>query len=173
MSKKFHIIVAHDLDNGIGINNTLPWHLPIDMQYFKKVTTNTTKPKKNAVIMGRNTWESIPEKFRPLPNRKNIVLSRSQNIINDADIANSLDQALDLCNIDKTIDQIFVIGGSQVYQDALVHDLCDTLYVTKVYGRFNCDVSFPEYKQLFKCTYASNIWVNQPANCGFYQFEKC
>ena len=59
--KMFHIIVAHDLNNGIGIKNSLPWHLPIDMRYFKEITTNAKNGKKNAVIMGRKTWRSIPE----------------------------------------------------------------------------------------------------------------
>ena len=74
----FEIIVAHDLNQGIGTDNQLPWHCAEDMAYFKSLTIGN---QKNAVIMGRKTWESIPEKFRPLPNRLNIVLSKNRDLI--------------------------------------------------------------------------------------------
>lgn len=73
------IIVAATKANGIGINNSLPWHLPKDMKYFSQVTSNAADGQQNAVIMGRKTWESIPKKHRPLSNRYNIVLSRNPN----------------------------------------------------------------------------------------------
>jgi len=74
----FKIVVAHDLNRGIGKNNGLPWHIKEDMRYFKKLSTETSnKKKKNVVIMGRKTYESIPEKFRPLEDRINIILSKT------------------------------------------------------------------------------------------------
>ena len=73
------IIIAATKANGIGVNNTLPWHLRNDMKYFAQVTSNAADGQQNAVIMGRKTWESIPKKFRPLSNRYNIVLSRNPN----------------------------------------------------------------------------------------------
>ena len=73
----FNLIVATDLNGGIGKNNQIPWHYKEDMQYFKSVTTDTSSINKiNAVIMGRNTWDSLPEKYKPLPNRINVILSR-------------------------------------------------------------------------------------------------
>ena len=97
MAKPFHVIVAHDLNRGIGIDNKIPWHLPVDMAYFKKTTTTATAGKKNAVIMGRKTWDSIPEKFRPLPDRINIVLSKSVTEVDGALVAHSFDNALQQC----------------------------------------------------------------------------
>ena len=77
---KFSIILAIDSNNWLGKNNDLAWKLKSDMQYFKKITTQTQQEnKQNAVIMGRKTWESIPEKFRPLPDRKNFLLTRDEN----------------------------------------------------------------------------------------------
>ena len=170
--KQFHIIVAHDLNNGIGIENRIPWHLPIDMKYFKDTTTRSAKGKQNAVIMGRKTWESIPKKFRPLPGRINIVLSKSVSSIEGALVGDSLDNALQQCENNVDIDQVFVIGGSQIYDHALQHKQCDTLYVTKVFQAFDCDAYFSEYQPAFKCTYASNIWVNKNGNCGFFKFNR-
>ena len=72
------LIVAATLENGIGQNGGLPWHLPKDMAYFAKATSNAPEGKKNAVVMGRNTWESIPMKFRPLKDRVNVVISRNK-----------------------------------------------------------------------------------------------
>ena len=73
------IIVAATKANGIGINGSLPWRLPKEMKYFAQVTSNAVDGRRNAVIMGRNTWESIPKKHRPLSNRYNIILSRNAN----------------------------------------------------------------------------------------------
>lgn len=73
------IIVAATKSNGIGQNSRLPWRLPKEMAYFAHVTSNAPEGKSNAVVMGRKTWESIPKKFRPLPKRTNIVISRNKD----------------------------------------------------------------------------------------------
>ncbi len=75
----FTIIVAATKANGIGVNGSLPWKLSKELKYFAQVTTNASEGRQNAVIMGRNTWESIPKKFRPLPRRKNVVISTNPN----------------------------------------------------------------------------------------------
>ena len=79
MMSRLTIIVAATKASGIGINSGLPWRLPKEMKYFAQVTSNAVDGQRNAVIMGRNTWESIPKKYRPLPNRYNIILSRNSN----------------------------------------------------------------------------------------------
>ena len=164
----FEIIVAHDLNQGIGLNNELPWSCPKDMAYFKSLTIGEDG-QNNAVIMGRKTWESIPEKFRPLPKRMNIVLTKSGETFENAYAASCLDQALELA---KSSDKVFIIGGAQIYQEALDHNECKQIHVTKIFNRFECDTFFPNYKEQFKCIYASNIWVSQSVNCGFFRFIK-
>ena len=125
----FDIVVAHDIKNGIGINNTLPWECPPDMAYFKKLTINSHSNQQNTVIMGRKTWESIPERFRPLPKRTNIVVSNTLKTLSNATIATSLSDALNIANPDTSI---FVIGGAQIYQEALNH-YCQTPHEVLVF----------------------------------------
>lgn len=171
MAQPFHIIVAHDQNRGIGKNNAIPWHLPVDLRYFKAITTEAARGCMNAVIMGRNTWASIPPQFRPLPGRVNIVLSRSITKLDDAVVLPCLDDALAYCEKNPSIQTPFVIGGSQIYAMALAHPHCERLYVTKVFASFDCDTHFPPYHQTFACVYASNIWVNTQGTCGFYQYK--
>ena len=145
----FAIIVAIDQNHGIGIKGGLPWHLPGDLKHFKEITTTAASlKKKNVVIMGRKTWESLPEKFRPLPNRVNLVLSRQMNFPLPVDVlrAPNLDQALQLFSEhdwkDK-VDRIFVIGGAQIFAEAIEHKNCQKIYVTQVLADCRCDVFFP------------------------------
>lgn len=164
----FDVVVAHDLNYGIGMNNELPWQCSADMKHFKELTTGNGQNAQNTVIMGRKTWESLPETYRPLPNRNNIVLSKTITEISGASVALSLDHALEIANQNSAI---FVIGGAQIYQEALAHPACHTLHVTKIFKRCECDAFFPKYAT-FKCTYASNIWVNKLANCAFFKYQK-
>lgn len=147
----FSIVVATDLNRGIGVLNQLPWKLKGDMAYFKKLTQTTTDfKKKNMVIMGRKTWESIPDTFRPLACRINVVLSRQRQVLTDEDTYHqlSLDEALlfgaTLKNQNK-VERIFVIGGAQIYQLAVQHPLCQRIYQTTVYHHYDCDAFFPEH----------------------------
>ena len=112
----FEIIVAHDLNQGIGTDNKLPWHAE-DMAYFKSLTIGNNK---NAVIMGRKTWDSIPEKFRPLPNRQNIVLSKVKPHLKMLKVQHHLIMHWN----SKTSAKVFVIGGAQIYAEALNHNDC-------------------------------------------------
>jgi dihydrofolate reductase len=123
------IIVATDAAGGIGIANRMPWHLPEDMAHFRRLTTGHT------VIMGRKTYESIG---RPLPNRRNIVVTRNGDWRQDGvETANSLEDAIVLAGADPA----FVIGGAQIYAQVL--PLCDTLIVTEIASTFDCDAFFP------------------------------
>ena len=127
---KLSIIVATDKRRGIGINNQLPWHLPEDLQHFKNTTSGFP------IIMGRKTYDSIG---RPLPKRRNIVMSRNSEW-NQAGVEtdNSLQQAVDLFQGAEA----FVIGGAQIYAQAL--DYADRLIVTEIQAEYQCDAFFPE-----------------------------
>ncbi len=151
--RPFSIIVAIDSKQGIGKSGGLVWHVPGDLRHFKDVTSRVKDPaKKNAVIMGRKTWDSLPAKFRPLPGRLNVVLSRSPISLTDALVISDFQQALDLLGSDgyRHIESVFVIGGAQIYEAALHHPLCQNLYVTHVKGDFHCDAFFPDFESLYQ-----------------------
>ncbi|MFA6992259.1 MAG: dihydrofolate reductase [Candidatus Gracilibacteria bacterium] len=147
--KDKYIIVAIDENNGIGIGNQLPWRLKKDMQYFKERTTHVHDPEKeNAVIMGRKTWESLPESSRPLPNRMNIVLtSKNDYEAKDATICGSIEEAIRLCEENDYVEKIFFIGGAEVFTQSL--EYTDGLYVTQIKKDFKCDKFFPEIPEYF------------------------
>lgn len=127
------LIAAVANNRVIGQNNALPWHLPEDMKHFKETTHGAP------VIMGRKTWESLPEKFRPLPGRANIVISRNPHYkAPGATLANSLDAALNTCN---TATEAFVIGGEELYRQAI--DQADRLILTEIALTVNGDAHFP------------------------------
>jgi dihydrofolate reductase len=126
----FTIIVAIDRQRGIGINNGLPWRLPEDLAHFKRTTSG------HPIIMGRKTFDSIG---RPLPNRRNIVITRNPEWRHDGvETVASLSAAAALL----ADAEAFVIGGSQIYAEAL--PLSDRLVVTEIGKTYECDTFFPE-----------------------------
>ena len=126
------LIVAINHQRVIGINNTLPWHLPDDLRYFKRITQDSV------VIMGRKTYASIG---RPLPNRNNIVLTRDPNFLAaGCTIMHALTQAIDHAKTEGK--PVFIIGGAELYAQAL--PLCQTLYLTVVDNHQKGDTLFPE-----------------------------
>jgi len=128
------IIVAVAKNRVIGKDNQLIWNIPADMAHFKTLTAGHT------VVMGRKTWESLPPRFRPLPGRRNIVISRQADYAaTGAELADSLDSALALAAGDKTV---FIIGGEQIYSQALA--LADRLEITEVDLEPAGDAWFPE-----------------------------
>ena len=138
---KVSLIVAMDKNRGIGKNNDLMWHLPNDMRFFKETTVN------HIVVMGRKNYDSIPEKYRPLPNRRNVILTRNSNFkAKDCDVFNSLDDALGAHEYgsEKTI---FIIGGGQIYALALAQEVVDEMYITYVDGDYDADTFFPEFDE--------------------------
>ena len=165
-AKQFSIIVAHDQNNGIGFNDQLPWQLSQDMAYFKQ-TTMGMKPYHNTVIMGRKTWESIPNSFRPLQNRKNIVLTRNKihKLEEGVEVASTLEDAISVAT-----GTVFVIGGSMVYENAIHNSACDKLYVTEIQSRFNCDRFFPEYKNQFDLISESDDYYENGHQFKFKQY---
>jgi len=146
--RAFYVIAAIDEQGGIGKAGSLPWKIPSELVYFKQITSAAIRGKRNAVIMGRNTWESIPERFRPLVNRLNIVLSRDQNYVAfGAIVATDLYNGLTYCETEGDIDDIFVIGGAQLYQEAVVHPNCRAIFLTLIKGNFDCDTFFPKLER--------------------------
>lgn len=126
------IIVAIDRKNGIGFRNGLLAHLPGDLQRFKKITMG------HCLIMGKKTWESLP--VRPLPGRKNIVLTDNElDCFDCADTARSIEEAISYCEPGK---EIFIIGGGSVYRQFM--PLADRLMVTHMHEEFPADTFFPE-----------------------------
>lgn len=127
------IIVAHTRDRIIGKNGTMPWHLPKDLAYFKKVTLGSP------VIMGRKTFESIG---KPLVNRLNIVITRNKDLEFPEGVVKcqSLKEAIELT---KEHEQAFVIGGGTIYNEAI--KFADKLYITYIDANIEGDTYFPEY----------------------------
>ncbi len=147
---KFNIILAVDDKNWLWKNNELAWKLSSDMKYFKEITTKTQDLSKfNAVIMWKKTWKSIPSKFRPLNDRINCVLTR--NIKND-DIwsklddfvlyFNSFEHCLSELESKENLENIFVIGWANLYNQILDNPMLDKIYITKIKWNYNCDVFF-------------------------------
>ncbi len=139
---KISLIVAVAENGGIGKDNDLLWHLPIDMKHFKSTTSG------HPIITGRKNYESIPERFRPLPKRDNIVVTTQTNLQYDTHpslhIVHSIDQAIDTCKSLNHNGEIFVIGGGQIYKQVLDANLVDTMYITHVHAKFDADTFFPE-----------------------------
>lgn len=160
MDTSFSLVVATDQNRGIGKNGDLPWRLKKDMQYFKDITTNTVdRQKQNAVIMGRTTWDSIPTKFRPLPNRHNIVLTRNKDFdLNSSQTtsANSIDSALTIAK-ELNAENVYIIGGGNIYNQCIDMMNCKKIYITEVDNSFECDTFFPEFKSTFQLIKSSEI----------------
>ncbi len=145
ISRPFSCVVAADLDDGIGKDNDLPWpRLSTDLRTFKRITSAAAPGHENALVMGRLTWESIPPALRPLPGRRNVVVSRGLAALPDGVwLARSLDAALAQCAAAPTIDKVFVIGGGQIYAQAFAHPACDEIVLTRLQARFACDTFIP------------------------------
>ncbi|HTJ96444.1 MAG TPA: dihydrofolate reductase [Rhodocyclaceae bacterium] len=124
-------VIGNTVD-GVG---TLPWHLPEDLKHFKALTNG------HPIIMGRKTWESLPEKFRPLPNRRNIVITRNpEYVAAGAEVFTSIAAARAACS---GAEKVFVIGGAELYSQALKE--ADCLELTELHQAFDGDTKFPEF----------------------------
>lgn len=158
MKERFNLVVACDLNRGIGKDNALPWKLPADMRHFKELTSTAEEGLWNAVIMGRKTWESIPPRFRPLPDRYNVVLTRDENYSLPEGVfkADSLDRAYEILS-EGPVDNLFVIGGASIYSAAINHRRIGFLNLTEIRHVFDCDTFFPDYKSYFTLVSCSEI----------------
>jgi dihydrofolate reductase len=131
---KLHLIFARSRNGVIGINGAMPWHLPEDLAHFKRTTQGCP------VIMGRKTWESLPEKFRPLPGRINVVITRQTGWqAQGAVVAHSLPAAISQCG---NVPDAWIIGGSEIYQQAL--PMAHSAVVTEIDADYAGDTFAPE-----------------------------
>ncbi|MBP3949913.1 dihydrofolate reductase [Bacillus suaedae] len=127
-------VVAMDQNRAIGKENQLPWHLPADLAFFKRVTTGHT------IVMGRKTFESIG---RPLPNRRNIIVTRDDSYVAEGcEVVTTKAEVLELAEENK---EIFVIGGTEIF--SLFWEEVDRLYVTYIDAVFEADTYFPNIEQ--------------------------
>lgn len=132
---RISIIVAAALNQAIGKDNQLLWHLPNDLRFFKRTTTG------HPIVMGRKTYESVG---KPLPNRRNIVISRqTDHHAEGIETVQSLDEAIELASRDT--DEIFVVGGAAIY--ALALERTDRIYLTQVHASPEADTFFPEFDE--------------------------
>ena len=158
---KVSIIVAVAENGVIGKDNDLIWHLPKDMRFFKETTMG------HHVIMGRKNFESIPERFRPLPNRTNVVITRQSDYQAEGClVVNSLKTALEIAqhNGDK---EPFIIGGGQIYKLALEENLVDKIYLTKVYQAFDGDTFFPKLSEEWQEINREDHEADEKHACSF------
>lgn len=150
MKKQIYIIIAVDQKNGIGKDGQMPWHFKKELNHFAKITKETDEPeKRNMVIMGRKTWESLPEKFRPLPKRENAILTKNADFkAEGAKVFYSMEDAIN--SADKKIEKIFIIGGGEVFKQGLELEDLDGIYITKIQKIYDCDTFFPSPPTRFK-----------------------
>lgn len=155
------LIAAMDRNRGIGIQNTLPWKISEDLKHFKEKTLN--KP----IIMGRKTFDSIG---RPLPKRHNIVITRNPAIVRHPEVSYMLSADTAISYI-RNHDDVFVIGGAQIYQEFL--PIADRLILTEIDHDFKCDAFFPEFdrSQWFERSRITNI-LNCPFVFHFVEYDR-
>jgi dihydrofolate reductase/thymidylate synthase len=137
----FEVIVACTITGGIGKDGNIPWKISSDLKNFYKLTIDKPENKNNILIIGRKTFESIGSK--PLKNRINIIISKTLNEQKDIIIANDFISALNISNNMTNIYKIFVIGGSEIYKEAIKHPLCKTIHLTLIKHDIDCDTYFP------------------------------
>jgi dihydrofolate reductase len=124
------IVVAIAENYAIGKNNQLLWHMPADLKHFKNITSGHT------VIMGRKTYDSVG---KPLPNRRNIIVTRQDIKIEGCEVVKSIEDALALC---ANEDEVFIVGGAEIYKLAM--SKTDRIYLTIIHHSFDADTLFPE-----------------------------
>ncbi len=146
------LIAALAENNCIGQNGKLPWHIPEDLAHFKELTSG------KIVLMGRKTWESLPEKFRPLPKRKNIIITRQEKYFvgEGVEVFGEIEEALKKYQNEE----IFIIGGAEIYRQTL--EFADRLEITHVHQKVDGDAFFPEIQ--------TNIW-EEVKRLDFEQFS--
>ncbi|KAF5455885.1 hypothetical protein F2P56_025415 [Juglans regia] len=179
--RTYQVVLAATREMGIGKDGKLPWRLPSDLKFFKELTTATSDPgKKNAVVMGRKTWESIPLEYRPLPGRLNVVLTRSgstdiataENVV----ICGSIPSALKLLaesTYSLSVEKVFIIGGSQILREALNSSQCAAIHITEIETSIECDTFTPNIDfSVFQPWYSSSPLVENHIRYSFVSYVR-
>ena len=137
-----NIIAAMAKNRVIGINNKIPWNIPNDLKYFKRLTSQN----KSAVVMGRKTWDSLP--IKPLPNRRNYVLTKN-NFHTTFPDGLVLKEPDDIIHLKKMYNEIWIIGGEAIYDEYINKPYIDRIYLTEINATFDGDTYFPELPEGF------------------------
>ena len=148
----FNIIAAADDNGGIGLDNKIPWCEPDDMKFFSTITKGNGN---NAIVMGNNTWKSLPNK--PLKKRDNLILSRKT--LEDGDgykYFNNVDDVISYCR-GKKYETVWIIGGAEIYKYFMDIDIVNTIYINRLNKNYNCNVFFPNIPISMKLTKKSRI----------------
>lgn len=140
------LILAADLKDGIAKGGDLPWVLPDDLKRFKRLTVGRGH---NAVLMGRATWDSVPPRFRPLEGRLNIVLSRRPDPTPGATLVHSWEEAIAAAS---QADELWIVGGADLYRQALARDDITAIELTRVLADFGCDLNWCGVPDDYLCT---------------------
>ena len=150
-----NIIVAYCKNQGIGLGNRLPWRLKADLRHFRDLTIGNGY---NAIIMGRKTWDSLPESVKPLPKRTNIILSRNKKPIagENTHIFSDIKSAKCFC-AEQKYDEVWIIGGQNIYEQFIGDPQVENIYVTYLDELFKCDTFFPPFKSRFKLRWQSDL----------------
>lgn len=167
----YNIIVAICKNNGIGYNNKIPWYIKEDLKLFSKLTRGNNN---NAIIMGRNTFESLPNKF--LPKRDNLILSssiiidekREDNIIKTFD---NIDAIINFCN-KKKYEQVWVIGGQLIYETFIKKNIINNLFITKINNEYICDKYFYYDEKEWKLVSSEKIDNKEKLDIKLFIYEK-
>lgn len=188
-------------NNGIGLKGDMPWpRIPKELKHFADVTTSKdplaysigdyamksclfssgltaqTQPqglaKVNAVVMGRNTWDSLPAKFRPLPGRLNLVLSRTLSTVGTdengmLEVSSSLEDALASLSVNPKVNEIFIIGGAQIYEEALKHEACKLVILTRIGKAFEADTFMPRIEETYTRLHVSRTYQHKDITYDF------
>jgi dihydrofolate reductase len=157
---KLNIITAFSTKNfGIGYKNKLPWNIPKDLEHFSNFTKNST------IIMGRNTWESIPYDKRPLKNRFNIVVTSNYNLEENVFFVHP-DKIDELINVRLDISDVFIIGGEKLYKKYI--GIADNIYATQNDKYYDCDIFFPiEHFKKYEIEIYGNDIFSEEEKCNF------
>ncbi|KAL5704715.1 hypothetical protein ACHQM5_023104 [Ranunculus cassubicifolius] len=179
--RTYQVVVAATRAMGIGKDGKLPWKLSSDLKLFKEITVATSDlGKKNAVIMGRKTWESIPPNYRPLPGRLNVVLTRSgsfdiasaENVLVCGSIASALEllAASPYC---LSIEKVYIIGGGEILREALNAPGCEAIHITEIETSIDCDTFIPPVDcSVFQPWYSSFPLVENGVRFSFVTYVR-
>ena len=167
----YNIIVAICKNNGIGYNNKIPWYIKEDLKIFSKLTRGNNN---NAIIMGRNTFESLPNNF--LPKRDNLILSssiiidekREDNIIKTFDNVYAI---INFCN-NKKYEQVWVIGGQLIYETFIKNNIINNLFITKINNEYVCDKYFYYDEKQWKLVSSEKINNKENLDINLFIYEK-